>query len=370
MSQRLNLTRIPCPGLKTKPEPGAKLGFGSLFTDFMFALDYTEGKGWHDARIEPYAPLELDPSCMTLHYGQTIFEGMKAYRGEDDSVRLFRPRLNFERMNVSAKRMGIPTLDVDLALQALEALIRQEADWVPGEPGTSLYIRPFIFATEGHLGVRVAKTYRFLIILSPSGAYYESGLDPVSIYIEDEYVRAVRGGTGFAKTAANYAVSLLSQIVAKERGYEQVLWLDGVERRYIEEVGSMNVFFVIDGEPVTPVLNGSILPGITRRSVLELLEHQGRPAREMRLAVDELMELARAGRVTEVFGTGTAAVISPVGRLSYGEESISFTYNPADSLAYQLYDDLTGIQYGHKPDELGWVHCVTPGRKPQTEGSL
>ncbi len=360
MSQRLNLTRIPCPELKAKPEPGAKLGFGSIFTDFMFALDYTEGRGWHDARIEPYAPLELDPACMTLHYGQTVFEGMKAYRGDDDKVRLFRPRLNFERLNVSAKRLGIPMLDVDLALEALETLIRTEADWVPGEPGTSLYIRPFIFATEGSLGARSAKRFSFLIILSPSGAYYQSGLDPVPIFIEDEYVRAVRGGTGFAKTAANYAVSLLSQIEAQARGYEQVLWLDGVERRYIEEVGSMNVFFVIDGEPVTPALNGSILPGITRRSVLELLRHQGRPAREARIDVDELLELARAGRVTEVFGTGTAAVISPVGRLAYGDESIDFSYDPTTSLAYRLYDDLTGIQYGRKPDELGWVQCITP----------
>ncbi|MDI9470656.1 MAG: branched-chain amino acid aminotransferase [Bacillota bacterium] len=360
MKQQASITMIPRAELKAKPQAGAKLGFGQIFTDYLFALDYVEGKGWHDARIEPYAPLSLDPACMTLHYGQTIFEGMKAYRGEDDRVRLFRPRLNFERLNVSAKRMGIPTLDVDLALEALRTLIRTEADWVPAEPGTSLYIRPFIFATEGSLGARSARQFRFLIILSPSGAYYASGLDPVSIFIEDEYVRAVRGGTGFAKTAANYAVSLLSQIEAQERGYEQVLWLDGVERRYIEEVGSMNVFFVIDGEPVTPALNGSILPGITRRSVLELLKHQGRPAREVHLDVDKLMELARTGRVTEVFGTGTAAVISPVGRLAYGEESVSFTYDPAQSLAYRLYDDLTGIQYGRRPDELGWVEFVTP----------
>ena len=360
MSQQHEISWIRHPQPAEKPGPDAALGFGTIYTDHMFVLDYVEGQGWIEPRVEPYAPLTLEPSCMTLHYGQAVFEGLKAYRRADGAVQLFRPQLNMARMNVSSERMGIPQLDEELALAGLMRLIDIERDWVPSAPGTSLYIRPFIIATEGHLGVRAATRYRFMIILSPSGAYYAHGLAPVSIYIEDDYVRAVRGGTGFAKTPGNYAASLRSQLVAEARGYDQVLWLDGVERRFIEEVGSMNVFFVIDDRLVTPELNGSILPGITRRSVIELMAHHGQPVEERRIAIDELLALSREGRVQEVFGTGTAAVVSPVGRLSYGGQTIEFPERGEASRALWLYEQLTGMQYGRLPDELGWIVEVTP----------
>lgn len=353
MYPAIPVTRTQKPA--AKPASDTSLGFGQIFTDHMFIMDYVEGQGWIDARIVPYAPLSLAPSAMVFHYGQAIFEGLKAYRQPDGQVALFRPRLNFERVNQSNARMVIPPVDPDFCVHALKELLRLEADWVPSAPGTSLYIRPFIIATDACLGVRPSHTYKFMIILSPSGAYYAQGLNPVSIYVEDEYVRAVKGGTGFAKTPGNYAASLIAQANAYKAGYVQVLWLDGVHRRYIEEVGSMNVFFVIDNKLATPALNGSILPGITRRTVLELAEKLGYATEERQIAVDELWAAAKAGRVSEVFGSGTAAVISPVGALKYEQDVVTFNEGRIGPLSQTFYDTITGVQYGLLPDKHAWM---------------
>lgn len=347
----VTLTTTP----KTRPAPDASLGFGQIFTDHMFIMNYEDGKGWHDARIVPYAPIVLEPSAMVFHYGQAIFEGLKAYHVDDGSINLFRPRLNFERVNISNDRMVIPQVDTDFCVFALKQLINVDKEWIPTASGTSLYIRPFIIATDPYLGVRPAHNYQFMIILSPSGAYYPGGLKPVDIYVEDTYVRAVRGGTGFAKTPGNYAASLIAQKNAYAAGFVQVLWLDGVERRYIEEVGSMNVFFVIDGNLVTPELNGSILPGITRRTVIELATSLGYSVEERRISIDELSTAYRNGRVSEVFGSGTAAVISPVGRLRYGEQMMTFNEGQIGPVSQMLYDRITGVQFGQLPDDLGWI---------------
>ncbi len=287
---------------KAKPTDESKLGFGKNFTDHMFAMNYTKGRGWHDARIVPYAPVLMEPSAMVLHYGQAIFEGLKAYRKPDGSIQLFRPMENLLRFNRSAERLCIPAIDVDQVYEYLKELIRIEADWVPKSEGTSLYIRPFAIALDPALGVHVAETYLFMIILSPVGAYYSEGLKPVRILVENEYVRAVRGGMGFAKAAGNYAVSLIADQTAKENGCAQVLWLDGVERKYIEEVGSMNIFFKINGKLITPKLQGSILGGITRKSVLELAPKLGFEVEERPLSFDEVLEAHQKGTLEEVFG--------------------------------------------------------------------
>lgn len=341
--------------LKAKPAADAPLGFGQIFTDHMFCMDYADGQGWINPRIEPYAPISLDPSAMIFHYGQAIFEGLKAYKTAEGQINLFRPQLNFERVNISNARMVIPPVDTAFCLYALKELLKIEQDWIPTSEGASLYIRPFIFATDPYLGVRPAHTYRFMIILSPSGAYYPQGLNPVNIYVEEEYVRAVKGGTGFAKTPGNYASSLIAQAKAYKAGYVQVLWLDGVHRRFIEEVGSMNVFFVIDGKLVTPALNGSILPGITRRTVLELAARLGLATEEREIAIDELSELDAAGRISEVFGSGTAAVISPVGELRYKDQVMTFNDGKIGPISQKLYDTITGVQYGRLPDSYGWI---------------
>lgn len=353
MYAKLPVIRTATP--KAKPAPDAKLGFGQIFTDHMFVMDYVDGQGWLNPQIVPYGPLSMDPSSMVFHYGQAIFEGLKAYKTPEGKVNLFRPRLNFERVNSSNQRMVIPLIDPDFCVDALKQLLDIEKDWVPTAPGSSLYIRPFIIATDPYLGVRPAHFYKFMIILSPSGAYYPQGLNPVNIYVEDEYVRAVKGGTGFAKTPGNYAASLISQANAYKTGYVQVLWLDGVHRRYIEEVGSMNVFFVIDGKVVTPALNGSILPGITRRTVLEAARQFGYETEERQIAIDELAQMAADGRVSEVFGSGTAAVISPVGVLKYEDTVMTFNDNKIGPLSRQFYDLITGVQYGTLPDTFGWI---------------
>lgn len=349
----ISITRNTQPA--AKPQADQALGFGQIFTDHLFAMDYSEQAGWHDPRIIPYGPMSLDPAAMVFHYGQAVFEGMKAYRHADGQVALFRPRLNFERLNQSNERMVIPTLDPDFCVHALKTLLRLEEAWVPEQEGASLYIRPFIIATDPFLGVRPSKSYRFLIILSPSGAYYPQGINPVKIYVEDEYVRAVKGGTGFAKTPGNYAASLISQAKADEAGFVQVLWLDGIHRRYIEEVGAMNVFFVIDKVLVTPQLNGSILAGITRRTVLEVAKALGYTVQERPLAIDELWQLAQAGRVSEAFGSGTAAVISPIGSLTYEGESVVFNDTQIGPVSQSLYDQITGVQFGHLPDRWDWM---------------
>ena len=339
---------------KAKPEPGAKLGFGHIFTDHMFIMNYTEGKGWHDPRIVPFQRLSLSPAAMIFHYGQGMFEGMKAYPGKNGSAYIFRPDMNAKRANKSNERLCIPYLPEEDFIQAVEALVSIDRDWIPKGEGESLYLRPFIIATDEFLGVAPSKTYLFMVIASPSGAYYASGLNPVAIWIEDEYVRAVRGGMGFTKTGGNYAASLIGQVKAHDEGFAQVLWLDGVERKYIEEVGSMNIFFKINGTIVTPMLNGSILPGVTRDSVLQLCRHWGMPVEEKRISVDELIEAQHNGTLEEVFGTGTAAVISPVGKLRFGDEVMTISGGGIGPITQKLYDTITGIQLGRLEDPLGW----------------
>ncbi len=338
-----------------KAKPEGKLGFGQIYTDHMFVMDYSAEKGWYDPRIVPYAPIELDPATMVFHYGQAVFEGLKAYMTEDGKVRLFRPEKNFARLNVSNDRLSIPPIDENLCLEALKQLVELEKDWIPKQEGASLYIRPFIIATDVSLGVRPSDTYKFFIICSPSGLYYEEGLEPVKIYVEDKYVRAVRGGMGFTKAAGNYAVSIKAQVIAHEKGYSQVLWLDGVEQKYIEEVGAMNIFFKINGEVVTPMLNGSILGGITRMSVIELLKKWGVPVSERRISIEEIYEAYKNGQFEECFGTGTAAIISPVGELRWQDNVMKINNGKIGELTQKLYDTITGIQTGKLEDELGWV---------------
>ncbi len=351
MEIRIEKTTTP----KEKPTDESKLGFGHVFTDHMFVMNYDAGQGWHDARIVPYGEISLSPAAMCLHYGQEIFEGLKAYRTADGSIQLFRPDENFKRMNTSAERMVIPQIDEAFMLDALKKLVELEKDWVPHSEGTSLYIRPFIFATDPYVGVKPADHYMLMIILSPSGAYYSTGLNPVKIYVEEKYVRAVRGGTGFAKTAANYAISLKGQDEAHNQDYEQVLWLDGVEQKYVEEVGSMNIFFVIDGEVITPQLTGSVLPGITRKSAIEICRKKGYKVTERRIAIDEIAKAYDEGKLDEVFGTGTAAVISPVGHLKWGDKIMEINNNQIGKISHMLYETLTGIQWGKLPDEFGWI---------------
>ncbi len=321
----------------------------------MFIMDYETGKGWHDARIVPYGPLSLDPSTMCLHYGQEVFEGLKAYRTKDGKIQLFRPQENFRRINVSNKRLVIPEIDEEFALECLKKLVDIDADWVPKAEGTSLYIRPFIISVDPFLGVKPADQYKFIIILSPSGAYYSSGLNPVNIYVETNYVRAVKGGMGFTKTAGNYAASLIAQDEAHKQNYSQVLWLDGVEKKYIEEVGAMNIFFVIGDEVVTPSLEGSILDGITRKSVVQLCKSWGLKVSERRIAIKEIADAYKNGQLKEVFGTGTAAVISPVGQLKWNDLVMEINNNKIGKLSQKLYDTMTGIQSGKVADEFNWV---------------
>ena len=351
---RLNIRIEKRQDLKVKPKKGEKLGFGDIFTDHMFLMNYTKGKGWHDARIVPYAPLVLDPAAMVFHYAQEMFEGMKAYIAVDGSVRLFRPDMNIKRMNNTNKRLCIPEIDPSDAFEAISALVNFEKDWIPTDEGTSLYIRPFIIATDAHLGVRPSNTYLFCVILSPVGAYYPEGINPVKIYVEDEYVRAVKGGLGFAKAGGNYAASLKAQEKAHELGYTQVLWLDGYTRKYIDEVGTMNVFFVIDNEVITPSLEGSILPGVTRDSTIALLKHWGYKVTERKLSIDEVCAAADNGTLNEAFGTGTAAVISPIGELNYEGKIMSINGGKIGDISHKIYDTVTGIQYGKVEDPFGW----------------
>ncbi|MFB7302715.1 branched-chain amino acid aminotransferase [Heyndrickxia sporothermodurans] len=339
---------------KQKPQTN-QLEFGRIFTDHMFIMDYSVDKGWYHPRITPYQPVSLDPAAMIFHYGQTVFEGLKAYRTKEDKILLFRPEKNMERLNLSNERICIPQIDEEFVLKALKQLISLEKDWVPSAEGTSLYIRPFIISTEPYLGVAASKTYRLMIILSPVGSYYKEGINPVKIYVERNYVRAVAGGTGKAKTAGNYAASLKAQEESEKIGYSQVLWLDGVEKRYIEEVGSMNIFFKINGEIVTPVLNGSILPGVTRDSVIQLLKHWGVPVSERRISIDEIYESYQKGWVEEIFGTGTAAVISPVGELNYEGEKLVIINGETGPIAKKLYETITNIQNGTEPDPFDWT---------------
>ena len=351
--QEITVTRTAQP--KVKPADESKLGFGKIFTDHMFLMDYEAGKGWFNPRVVPYGNFTLDPATTVFHYGQAIFEGTKCYRRADGGLQLFRPADNLARMTRSAKRMGMPALDEETALAGLKKLVEVDADWVPHQSGTSLYIRPTMIATDVMLGVHAATHYLFFIICSPVGSYYKDGLKPVGIYVEDEYVRAVRGGTGFTKCAGNYAASILAGDVAEQKGYSQVLWLDGVEQKYVEEVGSMNMMFAYGSHIVTPALNGSILPGITRDSILTLARQLGYEVSEERLAIADIFADIKSGKLTEAFGTGTAAVISPVGELCMKDEKLIIGGGQIGPVAQKLYDTLTGIQYGRLPDENGWV---------------
>ncbi|MEA4955056.1 MAG: branched-chain amino acid aminotransferase [Pseudoflavonifractor sp.] len=340
--------------LKTKPDPKT-LVFGRTFTDHMFLMNYSTGKGWHDGRIVPYGPLVLEPCAMVFHYAQEVFEGLKAYRTPDGGVQLFRPMENAKRLAASCERMCIPAIDPQTVVDAITQLVKVEADWVPNESGTSLYIRPFVIATDPTLGVHASHTYIFGVICCPVGAYYAEGINPVKIYVEDEDVRAVKGGTGYTKCGGNYAASIRAGERAEGQGYAQVLWLDGVHRKYIEEVGSMNVMFQVDGTVITPELTGSVLPGITRKSCLDLLKSWGIPCEERLVTAQELFDAAVAGRLNEAWGTGTAAVVSPIGEMGWEDRHAVVNGGKIGALTQKLYDTLTGIQWGTLPDPYGWT---------------
>ena len=351
----IRIEKIATP--KQKPDESA-LGFGQYFTDHMFIMDYTREKGWHDARIVPFGNLSLHPACTVFHYGAEIFEGMKAYRTADGSIQLFRPEQNFARLNSSAERMRLPLVDEEFTLKALTELIKLDADWVPHAPGTSLYIRPFLFGADPKLGVHSIDRSVFIIILSPVGSYYKEGINPVKIMIETEDVRAVRGGTGYTKCGGNYGASNRAGEKAEQAGYSQVLWLDGVERKYIEEVGAMNVMFKIGDEIVTPALTGSILPGITRNSILQILRDEGANVSERLLSIDELIEALENGELKEGWGCGTAAVVSPIGQLYYNGKTYTINNGNIGETTQKLYDTLTGIQWGRIADTRGWVYPI------------
>ena len=350
--EEIKITRAQT--LKEKPDPST-LVFGKAMTDHMFIVDYDAGQGWHDPRIVPYGPLAIDPAAKVLHYAQEIFEGLKAYRTADGSIQLFRPLDNVRRMNDSAARMSLPQIPEDLALAGITELVKLEQDWVPHEKDTSLYIRPFVIGVEPALGVHSSHHCQYIVIVCPVGAYYPEGLNPVKIYIEDQDVRAVKGGTGMAKTGGNYAASLRAGNRAEQKGYSQVLWLDGVHRKYIEEVGAMNVMFKVNGKILTPDLNGSVLDGITRRSCIQLLKDWGYEVEERRISAEELFDAAKSGALEEAWGTGTAAVVSPIGELALGDEKVTLSGGKIGEITQKLYDTLTGIQWGRLDDPHGWV---------------
>ena len=339
---------------KEIPGNDNSLVFGTIFTDHMYVMEYEEGKGWNNPTIMPYQPLTLDPSAMVFHYGQEMFEGLKAYKTEEGKILLFRPDKNIERANKTNDRICIPQIDTEDFLNGIKTLVKIDEAWIPTKAGTSLYIRPFVIATDPCLGVRPSHTYKFIIILSPVGAYYPEGLNPVKIWIEDEYVRAVEGGVGEAKIGANYVASMKAQMKAHDEGYSQVLWLDGIERKYIEEVGAMNIFFKINGKVVTPKLNGSILPGVTRDSCISLCKEWGYEVEERKISVEELVAAAEKGELEETWGTGTAAVVSPVGHLRYGKEVMQIKDGEIGELSQRLYDTVTGIQIGEIEGPKGW----------------
>jgi len=355
MSYDFEIQRTSTP--KPKPDPDT-LKFGKVFTDHMFTMQYETGKGWHDGRVVPYGPLSLDPAAAVFHYGQEMFEGMKAYRTPEGRIQLFRPYKNADRVRASAERICIPDMEQELFVSAIKALVRTDQDWIPSKPGTSLYIRPFIIADDAFLGVHAADHYIFIIICSPVGPYYSTpggGLAPTSIYVEDEYVRAAVGGVGYAKVGGNYAASLKAQVRANSIGCEQVLWLDAVEHSYVEEIGTSNAFFMIGDEVITAPLLGTILPGVTRASVIELLNLWGIKISERRLRIGDVEKAAGDGTLKEIFASGTAAVISPVGKLVFKDRTVTVGHGGVGELANRLYDKLYGIQSGTLPDEMGWV---------------
>ena len=350
---RIEKTTAP----KAKPDDST-LGFGKHFSDHMFIMDYHKGQGWHDARIVPFGKFEIHPASTVLHYGSEIFEGLKAYRRKDGGVQLFRPIENMRRLNSSAERLCLPTIPEEDNLQILKTFVELEKDWVPHSEGASLYLRPFLFGDDAFLGVHGVDHAVYMIIASPSGSYYKEGINPVGIMIESEDVRAVRGGTGYAKCGGNYAASNRAGDKAEKKGYSQVLWLDGVERKYIEEVGAMNVMFKINGEIITPALTGSILPGITRKSCIEVLRSKGYKVSERLLSIDELKDALENGTLEEAWGCGTAAVVSPIGKLSYLGKEYIVSEGKIGKVTQELYDILTGIQWGKIEDTFGWIEKI------------
>lgn len=355
IKMEIKIERTTCP--KEKPDEST-LGFGQIFTDHMFVMDYSPEAGWHDAKIVPFGNLSLHPACTVFHYGAEVFEGLKAYRTASGEVRLFRPTENIQRMNNSAERICLPQLDPDFMLKALKTFVAVEKDWVPHKEGTSLYLRPFLFGSDETLGVHTIKNAKFLIIASPVGSYYKEGINPVKIMIEAEDVRAVRGGTGYAKCGGNYAASNRAGEKAEEKGFSQVLWLDGVERKYIEEVGAMNVMFKVDGKVITPKLTGSILPGITRKSCIQILKDKGIPVEERLFSIDELAEAIQNGTLEEAWGCGTAAVVSPIGELRYKDSDYVVNNGQIGEVTQMLYDTITGIQWGKVPDPYQWIEPI------------
>jgi branched-chain amino acid aminotransferase len=354
----IKVTKAEPKACAEKPADESKLGFGRHFTDHMFMLDYAPGKGWHDGRIVPRRPLSLDPAAMVLHYSQEAFEGLKAYRGKGGGIYLFRYRDNIKRLLQSSERLCIPAFDEEVLAEGIRRLVLLDRDWIPCSEGCSLYIRPNVIATDPFLGVRPSDTYLLYVITGPVGAYYPEGFNPVSIYATDTYVRAVRGGTGAAKTGGNYAASLAAQAEAKRRGFTQVLWLDAIERKYVEEVGTMNLFFVLDGTVVTSPLTGTVLPGITRDSVLRICRDWGKKVEERLVSIDEVCEGARSGRLAECFGSGTAAIISPVGSMHHKGEDYRVGDGKTGPLSLKLYEYLLKMQYGHAEDPYGWVERI------------
>ena len=350
--ENIKITRAAT--LKEKPD-SSKLVFGKNMTDHMFLVDYDEGQGWHDPRIVPYGPLQIDPAAKVLHYAEEIFEGLKAYRTADGSIQLFRIKDNIDRMNKSAERLCLPQIPEELAMAGIMELVKVEQDWVPSEKDTSLYIRPFMIGLDAALGVHSSKHVQYIVVVCPVGAYYPEGLNPVKIYVEDQDVRAVKGGTGMAKTGGNYAASLRAGDRAEKAGYSQVLWLDGVHRKYIEEVGSMNVMFKVAGKILTPDLNGSVLDGITRRSCIQLLKDWGYEVEERRISAEELFEAAENGTLEEAWGTGTAAVVSPIGELAMEDKKVTVSGGKIGPITQKLYDELTGIQWGRVADPHHWI---------------
>ena len=347
------ITKSPTAGTRRRPAD-SDLGFGQVLTDHMFLMDYSADRGWHSPRIEPYRDLGLDPVAIVLHYNQQVFEGLKAYSLADGGIGLFRPHKNIERMNLSARRMVMPQLDAEVFLSAVKELVLLDRYWMPTSEGTAIYIRPTMIATQAALGVQPSETFLFFIVLSPVGPYYREGFNPTRIFVSDDYTRAAQGGVGNAKTSGNYGPTLYVSEDAKKKGYTQVLWLDAEERRYVEEVGTSNIFFVIEGELVTPSLSGSILAGVTRDSVIQVARSWGIPVRERRISMAEVAEGCRSGAISEAFATGTAAVVSPIGEIGYMDDDIPVGEGGTGPLAQRLYDEIVGIQYGHRDDHFGW----------------
>ena len=352
MSNRFSVELTKNP--KQKPDPDS-LRFGTVFTDHMFVMDYDPENGWHDGKIVPYGPLALDPATVVFHYGQEMFEGLKAYKTKEGKVQLFRPDMNAKRTNNTNKRMCIPQIDEQMYIDAIKELVAVDKDWIPQKQDTALYIRPFIIGTDKFLGVAASNTYKFIIILSPVGPYYESGLAPTRIYVENEFVRSAPGGTGYAKIGGNYAAAMIAEQKAHDMGYDQVLWLDAKEGKYVEEIGTSNAFFKIDGELYTAPLEGTILPGITRDSMITVMKEWGYKVNEVRFTIEDVFKAAEEGRLEEVFATGTAAVISPVGELYWNDRHIVINNNEIGELSQKLYDELYGIQTGEKADTRGWI---------------